>query len=523
MARQNGRKSGQRGKREHLAKPAGLLAPRVQQVGPERFGIVGVDCAKARSQWMLTDFYGKVLVEPTSVTHDKPGLAGMVAKVRQAVAEQGLGDLVVAVERTGNYHRPVQRAWRAAGFETRIVHPFATKQFRLPADAGNKTDDTDLAAIPRATACGFGLRENRWDASSRRRQLLVRHRRDLVHQSARLRCQMREHLEQCLPGYAACFGSFFAHEVARTIAREFASAAALRDSGVNGLAQRLGELPVRFPRRTLEKAVAWAELAAEAEPQADLCHQFFRDLDDDWQAKPAKIRGREREIAALLVRTPYVLLRAIPGINVVSAGELAGEMGPIAYYANPNAITGRAGLFPSRYQSDQTDRADGPLVRRGNRRRRRALLQIADNLVSVNHYFRGAAARWRLRAVGEGRIRVRVASRFRRLAYAMVSGRRIVRHQCCRQPDYILDKRLSFHQEHGTPTAQVLADLDAATTQLPTASRVHETVPLAQKLDQINQGRRRGAQHLRALLVQVLAKLGGLSLPSTTSADQAPS
>jgi hypothetical protein len=32
-----------------LQKPRGAFHPRVQQVGPEHFGIVTVDCAKARS------------------------------------------------------------------------------------------------------------------------------------------------------------------------------------------------------------------------------------------------------------------------------------------------------------------------------------------------------------------------------------------------------------------------------------------------------------------------------------------
>ena len=36
-----------------IVKPSGSLHPRVQKVGPEHFGIVAVDCAKARSKWML--------------------------------------------------------------------------------------------------------------------------------------------------------------------------------------------------------------------------------------------------------------------------------------------------------------------------------------------------------------------------------------------------------------------------------------------------------------------------------------
>ena len=63
-------------------------------------------------------------------------------------------------------------------------------------------------------------------------------------------------------------------------------------------------------------------------------------------------------MAGLLASAPYVLLLSIVGINVVSAAELAGEMGPIERYPKARAITGRAGLFPSRYQSDQVNRRD---------------------------------------------------------------------------------------------------------------------------------------------------------------------
>jgi len=35
-----------------LQKPNGQMVPRVRKVGPEHFGIVAVDCAKARSKWL---------------------------------------------------------------------------------------------------------------------------------------------------------------------------------------------------------------------------------------------------------------------------------------------------------------------------------------------------------------------------------------------------------------------------------------------------------------------------------------
>ena len=56
-------------KKRFIGKPTGQIQERVQAVGPEHFGVVAVDCAKRRSKWMLCDFFGKVIVEPTSVEH----------------------------------------------------------------------------------------------------------------------------------------------------------------------------------------------------------------------------------------------------------------------------------------------------------------------------------------------------------------------------------------------------------------------------------------------------------------------
>src|SRR6266542_3228438 len=144
---------------EFLQKPRGVIHPRVQKVGPEHFGIVCVDCAKARSKWMLTDFYGRVLVPPTEVAHNRVELAATVAQVRAALIQHDLRDCLVAVERTGRYHHPMKNTFAQADFDTRLVHPYSTKQFRQPANPDNKTDDTDLAAMQRAAVNGFALQE----------------------------------------------------------------------------------------------------------------------------------------------------------------------------------------------------------------------------------------------------------------------------------------------------------------------------------------------------------------------------
>jgi hypothetical protein len=182
------------------------------------------------------------------------------------------------------------------------------------------------------------------------------------------------------------------------------------------------------------------------------------------------------------VQTPYVLF---PGINAVSADDFAGEMGPIEHYANAKSITGRAGQRPSRYQSDQVDKANGPLVRNGNRALRAAIPGIADNLIHCNHHFQHLATLWASQGKDARHADVRIGLRFCRLAFQMVAGRQVFRHLCIHGRHYILDKLTAFHRDHQTPMPELLRDLQAAIGHVPEREHAAEAQPLHEELRRI--------------------------------------
>ena len=489
-----------RGPSGSVGKPRGVLHPRVQQVGPEHFGIVCFDCAKARSKFLLADFYGRVLIPPTHVEHNRPALDAAVAQVRQAFADHQLRDGLVAIERTGRYHRHVQRAFAAAGFETRIVHPFATKHYRQPVDPGNKTDDADLGALHRATVTGCALLEATRDEAWTTLQLLVRHRRDLVRKGAALNCQIRDHLEAALPGFAACFDKLWDSPIPWHLLGHYGTAEQLQATGLTTLCQSLREAGIRFQQRTVQAVLDWAARAAPGDVAAAQHLRIGLALYDDRHRKTLEIQALERDIAGRLVQTPYVLLLSFPGVNVVSAADFAGEAGPIEHYANAKALTGRAGLRPARYQSDRVDQANGPLIRHCNHALRAAILGVADNLVVCNHHFQALATRWAAQGKDARHTRVKVALRFCRIAFQIVAGRQVFRHPGLQGRHYILDKLTAFHRAHDTDMAKVLGDLQAAIGQIPAREHAAEARPLADELQKIQDGHRRGPQLLGDIL-----------------------
>jgi transposase len=446
-------------------------------------------------------------VPPATVQHTGNDLHAAIDQLRQTLTQHDVRDVIVALECTGQYHRPIQRAFRQASFETRLVHPFTSKQYRQPADPGNKTDDTDLAAIFRATSQGFGLCEPTWPEDYLTLQLFRRHRRDLVAKNSKLRCQIREILHAAMPGYAECFSEPFETPAPLVLARHTTSAEAVRQAGLVGLQRIVRKAKIICRQTTYHKVLAWAAQAPPGHPQCRDLGRILNALDDDRLEKTRQIRDLEGTLAHLALRTPYALLLAIPGINLVTVADLAGELGPIQLYVTANAITGRAGLVPSRYQSDQVDHANGPLRRRGHRRLRGVLMQTADNLVACNHYFRARAALWSQAGKDPRWVRVKIAKIFSRLAFAMVAGRQLFPHPCCQPRHYILGKVLAFYSEHNTKPLEIRQDLEAAVNQLPANARAPEAQSLQEHWEQLDK-RRRGPQSLATIIPLVLARLG---------------
>lgn len=454
----------------------------------------------------MADYFGNLLIEPQTLEHQGPYFKAAVQLIRRTQQEHDIQDTIVVLERTGNYHLAPKRAFAKAGFETRILHPFATKQYRMPADPGTKTDGNDLKAQHRAAVAGFGLTELELESPYRELQLRVRHRRNLVERSSSLTCQIREHLHLSMPGYAALFNHLLEIKSALAIARHCVSPSSVLQLGREGLNRLLLGHGIRRQPRTVDKVLAWASQAADDSIQdGPLHHAIWTDLEGLFRHCRQRIGELERQLARDLVRTPYVRLLALPGVNVVLTAELAGEMGPITSYANANAITGRSGLYPSRYQSDQTDQ-NGPLIRKANRRLRCALMRIAESLACHCAYYRGLAEADRARGIHTKASRVKIANKFTRVALACVAGNQPMKHPAFQSPDSIMEKLRQFHHLHETPMDQVLADLKAAVDQLPYHTQQREAQVVAEVLSR-PKSRSGGAIAIGTLFPAVLARL----------------
>ncbi|TWT83794.1 hypothetical protein CA13_52650 [Planctomycetes bacterium CA13] len=180
-----------------------------------------------------------------------------------------------------------------------------------------------------------------------------------------------------------------------------------------------------------------------------------------------------------------------------------GEAVPIEHYASARAINGRAGLYPSRYQSDEVDNPDGKLVRQANRRLRSAAMLVAENLIKCHPYYRGLSNTWKQRRVDPRDRRCRIANRAMRMVYQIVGGRQLWRGKGVDR-EYLLSKLQIFHQKHQIQVSQSVAELNEAFGWLPKSCYAEEARPLAE----LARKKGRGPTALGDFLVPLLARLG---------------
>ena len=443
------------------------LRQRVRKIGGDKFGVLVVDSSKKNAELWFTDFYGEPLWEESrTVPITRGHLDQMLNLVGGACREHGLKDLVVGIEQTGRYHRPIKRALEKR-WEVKTIHPFVTKQLRQPASPGVKTDGVDLEAMSRAIISGYGDSPRPLPALYAKWQLVNRAREDAVDRRTRLKQQSQERLHAFMPGFAGLFEHLWDTPTALAIAEFYGSAKRLLSTDVEAIRQRLRDRGMRIMRPTVKRVLAWAADAPSPDPGGALNRRIWKDNLRLIEHLSRDITRYERQLTGYLVQTPFVLLLSIPGINVVSASGYGSELGPITNYIKPSHINGRAGIFPSRYQSDETDCADGPMVGGRNARLRDAVMEITTNLILHNDYFQGWSDLRTRRGWSKKRIHVAMANRFNRIAYHMVAGQMLFNHPCLKKRHPVLKKAAVFSLAHRIKPETTMSLVAKAARQLP--------------------------------------------------------
>lgn len=444
------------------------LCRRIRELGGDKIGVVPVDVSKERICAMVKDFYGNVLREPEVFPVTAAGLGQLECRITDAQREHNLKLMLVGLEQTGRLHEPVRRVL-AKRWELKLIHPLVTNHLRQGINRNIKTEGTDVDALFRAVVGSYGSPCRTLPVEYERWRVLHRAREELVDERSRLKDRMHERLHAIMPGISTRFDSIWTSPLAAALLREFSSPGALLDSGEIALRHRLRKQGAFCTSTRAEQLLAWAADALPPSAAADTEMAVLREDLDHLSFLGRRIERLERDMLGYLVQSPFVLLLSIPGISHILASGLGAEAGPMESYLTARNLTGRAGLYARRYQSDQVDR-DGSSMARGEPFLRHVLMSAGHCLVLRGGAFFAWGTARRTLGWEEKEVVAAMANRFCRIAHAMVLAGQPFHHPDARPGVSVLGKLLNVAADLGIAAATVVELAQQAAHRLPPPS-----------------------------------------------------
>ena len=288
--------------------------------------ILGIDAHKRTHTVVAVDDAGRKLGQKTTVSTSTEAHLELVRWADQFGVERKW-----AVEDCRHLSRRLERDFLAAGEAIVRVPPKMMAHCRDSARSYGKSDPIDALAVARAALREPDLPVARLDGETREVRLLVDHREDLVAERTRQINRIRWHLHELDPEWDPKPRSMNRYKTLDHIAERLATL----DGRVAGLASEL----VRSAR-----------------------------------ALTTRINELEREIGALTTELASTLL-ARPGVGVLTAAKIVGEVAGIDRFTSKDAFARHNGTAPLPVWSSNRQRHR--LSRTGNRQLNCAIHRIA--------------------------------------------------------------------------------------------------------------------------------------------------
>lgn len=347
--------------------------------------IVGIDIAKVKHAGRIIDCFGRDLRKPFRFENNKEGYERLEAEIILVQQKTGLTGVVVGMEPTGHYYKPLARWLQSRGYTVVIVNPMWVKRHKEDHDnSPSKSDPKDTGVIAGLVKDGkfmqvllpTGVYADLRELTVTRQQ-----------QKQALNSGLNR-LEAVLDEYFPEFHTVFKDSLGRAaqcVLVECPFPVNITAMTVEELAKKLKQASNN--RVGLKRAQLLREIAAESVGVTEGLHGAGERLESTlaeirfWKER---LRKTEASMAEKLNETGLAEnLLSIPGVGIVIAASFLGEIGDPRNYENWRQIRNLAGLNLMENSSGKHE-SRTKITKRGRPGLRSLIYQAALTAVACN-------------------------------------------------------------------------------------------------------------------------------------------
>lgn len=351
--------------------------------------VVGVDVAKRKHFARIFDPMGLDVVKPFSFHNSRDGFLRLVSKISQAQDQQGAGRVVIGMEPTGHYFKPLAWFLREKGYTVVTVNPYHVKKAKEMEDnSQTKNDRKDAGIIAHLVKEGrflscilpAGVYAELRVLSSARYQQKKKLKSAL--------CQLESILDEYFPELPRVFKNLWGKAVS-FILRNRPFPSDILEAGLEELTEELKKASSgRVGKKRAQALMAIAQQSIGVKEGRKAARIKLTSCLDEVEFYHAKLKETEEAMGEYLNQTGLSgYLLSIPGIGVVTAAGFLAEIGDPARYQHFRQLQKLSG-YNLVEQSSGTKRGARNISKRGRPGLRSILYQASLVLVARNREFK---------------------------------------------------------------------------------------------------------------------------------------
>jgi len=349
--------------------------------------IVGVDIAK-KLQWAsFTDYRGLELGKAIKFNNSKDGFKNILASIETTCKLKGLKQVIVGMEPTGHYWKPLAHYLRAHDVTVVMINPYHTKRAKeLDDNSPTKSDRKDSLTIARLVRDGRYYEVYLPQDAYAELRVLSNTRIGLIKRQNALKNNITAVMDEYFPEIRTVFKKPLTGKAELQILKSCPFPELILALGIEGVLAEIKKAVKRtVGRKKACELVEAAQSSIGVNYGLSAAHLKLRLLIEELELLKEQLEQVKEEMDLALTETGYKdLILSIPGVGIVSAASFLGEIGDPLRFEHPNQISRMAGYNLVEDSSGQ-NQSRTVISKRGRKHLRSILYQMAMVMVARNN------------------------------------------------------------------------------------------------------------------------------------------
>lgn len=362
-----------------------LYTKKIESITPSTL-VVGIDIAK-HIQWArFVNYRGMELLKAIKFNNNKLGFENILSVIKTICNNMNFDNIIIGVEPTGHYWKTLANYLISNGMTVVMVNPYHTKRAKeLDDNSPTKSDKKDALTIAKLVAdgryCSVYLPQDEYAEL----RVLVNTRIGIMKRLNSLKNNATAVIDEYFPEIITVFKKPLKGKASLQILKTCPFPKYVIELGAEGVHKEIKKAVKKSVGiKKAEQLVEVAKSSIGVNYGLSSAKLKLELMIDELKLLMSQLEQIKIEMEKALTATGLKnIVLGIPGIGIITAGSLLGEIGDPLRFDNPRQISNMAG-YNLVEDSSGKNKSGTVISRRGRKNLRSILYQISLTMVSTN-------------------------------------------------------------------------------------------------------------------------------------------